>query len=540
MSWSTDGEGDSLVAFGEDTEYGNTSGDFDNLVTVHEVILNGLESVTTYYYKVRSEDNNGNKTTDDNSGDGYTFTTLAPTEDVDEDGEGDQLTDIMAQIQEMIDQYFFSAQEIQDALSGLYSISISSSGPSVDVTDNIATISWTTNREAIGKVYYWQDSDNENTARSENENITVATTSHEIILKDLNADTKYNYYVESIGLLNESIVSDTSSFSTEDIPQISGISIENVTLNSADISWTTTDSIDSSILQYGEDTSYGNEEEGETSSSLHTVNLTNLKTNTTYHLRVSGEDADGQTITSNDYSFTTVSLPVISNVKIKDITTETAVITWSTNVKTDSRVEFKRENQDKGTTEGNLEAVTDHTFTLTNLYPGSKYTFKVSSKDALNNESSSEEKSFTTNEDLDPPTITNVKSDTTVFPGKEAQIQTIISWNTDKNATSVLAYREGVQKDPTLDEQLKNKDVQKIENWKLAKKNELTKNHLFVLTDLKPASLYQFKVVSWDKHDNLAISENFSLLTPTKQQSVLDLIIENFETTFGWMKKIGN
>ncbi|MFZ2975329.1 MAG: fibronectin type III domain-containing protein [Candidatus Moraniibacteriota bacterium] len=543
VRWVTDVVGNSLVDYGIAEEYAESKGNASTeSVTVHEVLLNGLNSVTTYYFKVSSRDSDDNLSTQnkDDSNNLLTFTTTSPTEDVDADGEGDQLTDIMSQIQDMIDNYYFTEAEIQDALSGLYSISITSSGPSVDITDTTATFSWTTNRPAIGKIYYWQDTDNEDTATSQAENITAARTDHEIIIKNLNANTQYNYYAYSEGLLGTTTQSENKSFSTGDTASLSGISISNLTLNSADISWTTTGSIDSSQLEYGESIKYGKSDKGKTTSNLHTVNLTNLNENTTYHLRVTATDSDGQTLTSDDYSFTTTSLPVISNVTIKDIQIESATINWQTNVKTDSRVEFKKDGETKGTTNGELEAVTDHSFTLTNLFPGTRYTFKVSSKDAFNNESSSEEQSFTTEEDLNAPTITNVKSDTTVFPGKEAQIQTIISWNTDKDSNSILAYREGVEKDPNLIDQLKNPDITKIDNWKLIKKQDLTKNHLFVLTDLKPASVYQFRTASFDKHGNVSISENYSLLTPTKQQSVLDLIISNFESTFGWVKKIGN
>jgi hypothetical protein len=548
VSWVTGESGDSQVHFGISVDYNKNIGNSDESVTSHSVILDALDSLTDYYFKVTSRDADDNLTTkstdsltsDPDNGDPLTFTTLSPESDTDSDGQGDQLSDIMTQVQDMIDNYYFTQAEIQDALSGLYSIQITSSGPSVDITDNQVTISWTTNRPAIGKVYYWQDTDDESTATSIAENITEATTDHEVIIKNLNANTNYNYYAYSEGLLGTTTQSDNKSFSTGDTASLSGISITNLTLNSADISWTTTGSINSSTLEYGESINYNKSNKGQTDGNLHTVSLTDLKENTTYHLRVKGEDDDGQTITSDDYSFTTVSLPIISNVNIENITQETATIRWNTNVKTDSRVEFKKEGETKGTTNGNLEATTDHTFTLTNLYPGSLYSFKVSSKDTFNNESSSDEQSFTTQEDLAPPTITNVKSDTTVFPGKDAQIQTIISWTTDKDSNSVLAYRPGVEKDPLLDEQLKNKELTTIKNWKVVKKDDLTKSHLFVLTDLNPASVYQFKVLSRDKHDNVSISANFSLLTPTKQQSVLDLIIKNFEETFGWMKGIGN
>jgi hypothetical protein len=380
-------------------------------VSIHDVILNGLNSITTYYFQVSSRDSNDNQTikstnsetSNPDNGTLLQFTTLSSTTDTTGNGQGDQLSDIMAQIQTMLDTYSFTQQEISDALSGLYNIEITSSSPNVKITDTTAEITWTTNRPSIGKAYYWQTANNETTKTSQSEITTTALTDHQIIIKNLNANTKYNFYVESEGLLNSIAVSSTNTFLTDNLPQISGISIENVTLDSADISWTTTNSISSSTLEYGETTKYDKSDQGTTNNSLHTTNLKNLKVNTTYHLRVTAQDQDKQTIVSNDYSFTTTSLPIISNIQIKDITTENTTINWQTNVKTDSRVEFKKEGETKGTTSGNLEAVTDHTFTLTNLFPGTRYTFQVFSKDTFNNESNSEEQAFTTNEDLNPP-----------------------------------------------------------------------------------------------------------------------------------------
>ncbi|KKQ12750.1 MAG: Fibronectin type III domain protein [Candidatus Moranbacteria bacterium GW2011_GWF1_36_78] len=281
IRWVTDQVSNSLVDYGETNSYGKIQGgDFDNPVTVHEVLLNGLNSVTTYYYKVASYDADNNLSTQnkDDSNNLLTFTTPSPTSDSDSNGEGDQLSDIMSQIQDMIDNYYFTEAEIQDALSGLYSISITSSGPSVDIEDTTATFTWTTNRPAIGKIYYWQDTDNQDTATSQAENITIARTDHEIIIKNLNANTKYNYYAYSEGLLNSIAQSDNQSFSTGDTASLSGISISNLTLNSADISWTTTGSIDSSTLEYGESIKYGNENKGKTSNNLHTVKLMSKQT----------------------------------------------------------------------------------------------------------------------------------------------------------------------------------------------------------------------------------------------------------------------
>jgi hypothetical protein len=41
-----------------------------------------------------------------------------------------------------------------------------------------------------------------------------------------------------------------------------------------------------------------------------------------------------------------------------------------------------------------------------------------------------------------------------------------------------------------------------------------------------------------DEADNIGESEDFTMLTPTQEESIIDIIIKNFESTFGWLKKL--
>ena len=42
-----------------------------------------------------------------------------------------------------------------------------------------------------------------------------------------------------------------------------------------------------------------------------------------------------------------------------------------------------------------------------------------------------------------------------------------------------------------------------------------------------------------DEAGNETQSEDFVLITPVKEKSIIDIILENFEGTFGWVKNIG-
>jgi hypothetical protein len=212
-------------------------------------------------------------------------------------------------------------------------------------------------------------------------------------------------------------------------------------------------------------------------------------------------------------------------------------------------VEYSFLGEDQGTSQGILEATTTHSIALEKLIPGSSYQATVYSKDQFGNQAQSEIFTFQTEEDTNPPQIQNISSDTTMYPGEEIKIQTVIAWVTNKDSYSALAYRKGVsQSNPGLEEQLQNivreesEDILKTthQEWTIIKKPTLTKNHLFILTDFDPDSVYQYKVISIDKRGNSSISKDFSFLTPNKRESIFDLIIANFEETFGWVRRVNN
>jgi hypothetical protein len=92
-------------------------------------------------------------------------------------------------------------------------------------------------------------------------------------------------------------------------PIISNVLAGGLTDTSATITWTTDQSSDS-VVEYGFNTSYGSAVTNIASLSFHTVTISGLSPNTTYHYRVKSKNTSNQQGVSTDYVFTTLLVPV--------------------------------------------------------------------------------------------------------------------------------------------------------------------------------------------------------------------------------------
>ena len=63
--------------------------------------------------------------------------------------------------------------------------------------------------------------------------------------------------------------------------------------------------------------------------------------------------------------------------------------------------------------------------------------------------------------------------------------------------------------------------------------------HLQVIVGFSPGAVYKFWMVCDDEAGNESQSDDFVLITPTKEQSIIDVILSNFQGTFGWVGKVG-
>src|SRR3989339_585631 len=257
----------------------------------------------------------------------------------------------------------------------------------------------------------------------------------------------------------------------------------------------------------------------------HIVRVDGLKPATVYHFQVSSQSELGLTGRSKDRTFKTKSiLPEIYAIRLSKIEEESATIKWSTNVPCSSIIEYTNLNTNQTKLEGNSSFITIHTIQLTGLTFDTYYSFIIKVESEEGEKAESNPITFITTRDEYPPVIAKVNTESTIYPGSDNKIQTIASWETDEAAQCQLFYHQGL--------------VLIDEPSFLPKKEDFATKHVNVITNFVPSAVYKFWIVCNDEAENEARSEDFTMLTPSQEESIIDIIIKNFESSFGWVKKI--
>jgi PKD repeat protein len=186
-------------------------------------------------------------------------------------------------------------------------------------------------------------------------------------------------------------------------PIISNITASNITTNSAVISWTT-DQPSDSFVQYGETTGYGSTISNAGLVTTHSITLNNLSPNKTYHFKAASKNAYGASSSSGDNTFITLipNPPVISNITLTDTTTNSAIVTWTTDQQTSILIEYGITNI-YGSSVSDSAATTNHSIRIPNLCAGTLYHFRITATNVYGSSSSSQDNTFTT---LSPITVT--------------------------------------------------------------------------------------------------------------------------------------
>ncbi|MDD5688424.1 MAG: carbohydrate-binding protein [Elusimicrobia bacterium] len=183
-------------------------------------------------------------------------------------------------------------------------------------------------------------------------------------------------------------------------PVVSAVIPTNITGSGTVITWTTNEPANSQV-QYGTILPYSNTTTLSDTSGVytHSVTLSGLTENTVYHYRMVSVDMNGNTTTTGDYSFTTISNdpnpPVISDVRA-GVKLNNAVLTWTTDENSDSQVAY-------GTTTalGTLTTLDTnmnrlHSVPINGLLKNKTYYYKVYSRDTSSNLAESAQYSFKT------------------------------------------------------------------------------------------------------------------------------------------------
>lgn len=172
-----------------------------------------------------------------------------------------------------------------------------------NINSDSAAISWTTDQPSDSVVEY-----GETTAYGNSVSAAALVTAHSITLNNLSPDKTYHFKATSKNAAGYSTSSGDQTCTTlsPPPPSISGITVSNLTFNSAVVTWTT-DQATSSLLEYGSTPAYGNSVSDSALATVHSLQLQNLTQGTLYHFRIAATNVYDSSSASEDSMFTTLS-----------------------------------------------------------------------------------------------------------------------------------------------------------------------------------------------------------------------------------------
>ena len=470
VTWTTSKATTTQVKYGLDANLASGNTFFPSpadsaYVTSHSVNLSGLTNGIQYYVQVLSVDAAGNS--------------LASSPIVG-----------------------FSTLVTPDTTAPTISVAVA-----VNVTQNTATVTWTTNEAATSIVKYGSTSNLGSLGGD-----TPLTTNHSVTLSGLTPGAQYHYRVETAeaaGKITKSpIAADPpATFTTTadtTAPVISSVVATNVTQTGATITWTTDEASTSQVeyatnAQFTDSTTTSENSEKVTS---HTVILGNLTSNTLYYIRAKSSDTAGNAATPGTANFTTsttpdTTAPNIMNVTTANTTLTGATITWTTNENADSIVEYGLVANALTSTEGAAtDSVTSHLVTLIGLTANTPYYYLVRSRDAAGNQATADngglKYTLTTVADTTAPVISSI-----AVTGI-GQSQATVTWSTNEPATSQVEISTAL-------------DLTGSNSTTLV--TDLKQAHSVTVTGLNLNTLYYYRVKSKDGANNLTTSSITSFST---------------------------
>jgi phosphodiesterase/alkaline phosphatase D-like protein len=182
--------------------------------------------------------------------------------------------------------------------------------------------------------------------------------------------------------------------------------------------------------------------------------------------------------------------PVFTNIGAAVMST-TATVSWTTNEPADSRVEYGLTTSYGSLSPLSSTLTTSHAIGLSGLTASTLYHFRVLSRDAAGNLSTSADMTFTTAApDLTPPVVSNIL--TSLVTSSSARV----SWTTNEIADTQVDY-----------------GLTTAYGSSTALDALLTTGHAAELTGLSPATLYHYRVRSRDASGNATVSTDRTFTT---------------------------
>ncbi|MBN1374885.1 MAG: fibronectin type III domain-containing protein [Dehalococcoidia bacterium] len=289
----------------------------------------------------------------------------------------------------------------------------------------------------------------------------------------------------------------SSPASQAPLPDISDIQANGITSTSAVITWTAGHPL-SGLIEWGKSTDYEfNQSVSGQPGIQQPIILSGLRAGTTYYYRLNLKAQNGDPVISAEQSFSTLesfsSKPLqLSEIHLSIITSNTAVIAWTSDEPATGQVEYGTSTSygDKTATEVALSQ--DHSIDLKQLSPNTTYHYRVLSQNKSGSEAVSIDYEFTTADPSDyaPPDISDIEIIDITHESAT------ITWITNELATSQVEYDTGVSYANTT-----------------PLYNCMAYRHSVTLSSLDNSKTYYFRIKTADWNGNTALSDGATFVT---------------------------
>ncbi len=465
INWTTDSLADGKVSFGETIENVKTVPETGGFKIKHSAQLLSLNQGTKYFYKVSSSD--GTVSSDLQTFEDFTTMVSPP--------------------------------------SGLLA---------KDVLHNQIEIAWDKNPKASKYNIYLN-------------NVSVTQTAAlTFVIKDLTPETVYQISVSSIDNQNkESKLSDLLTLKTLKKPlELSFIQALEITKTSAKISWKTSEAANSSVA-YGKTKDLGFSVTDLTAVKEHSLVLQNLDENLQYFFQVHSENKE-----SDVFSFKTIGneTVVISDDAVTDLSKNSAVIKWKTNIDSSGEVVYSIDDSFSSSSK-DAAFSKEHSVSLLQLLSGTNYFYKIKSGDTV-----SEIKHFVTNESLgsfltiiDAPTITN-QFQVNISGKSKVGAKLFVFVNDEKTAQIITTLPDSGQGEFMISVKLNQNAFQngiagnnliKIQSWDKSGKKDSVELQI-VLDTIMPA-------LQVNPFPSYTSNSNLNITGLTEQNATVEIFINN-------------
>jgi hypothetical protein len=212
----------------------------------------------------------------------------------------------------------------------------------------------------------------------------------------------------------------------------------------------------------------------------------------TYYFAVTAYDTSGNESGYSNEATAVISAPgpVISNVSVTVIATNSATLYWQTDLASDAQADYGLTSAYGNSTTLNTNMVTGHTQNLSNLTANTTYHYRVKSKTATSSLAISGDFSFTSLPDTTAPAISNVTSSNITSTGATIGWITNIATDSQVDYGTTASYGNSTPLNATM-----------------------VTSHQQILPGLAAGTLYHYRVKSKDGSGNTAVSSDFTFST---------------------------